>query len=543
MPLGLKKWVDLLAAKPLPVLDTSLSALKRQMDNPQLSLVDYAKPILDDPALAMQLLKTANQSRQSAQREPLTTLGNALSHLGRGQLDQQLNQAQTLGQLGLSEQNMEGYRATLAAACHAAYLALDWAQQRKIHEPEEMQLAALLQFLAEMALWCHGAKVMPDIESRCYGQRLDYDQAAEQVLGCSIRALSVELAKAWALPELVIQSLGIKKQDFTLASGVLLASRLARLVQHSWYDHAAQQCLANIARYKGHSLSEIEPQIHQHTVALSDHFITLGFTAPARLLPMLVDEEYVDAKFLNSGILSPTTRSDQNTVSPHSVTRLNEAMLDSHQQPTPAVRAESPPGHDPQLREKEAESQAPEKETTRLAAQQGKSDISPQLAQKLLSIKTLVKQHAHAAELIQAVVDAIALSGFQRVVFAVKVPQKKILYGRFFAQDKASQPFREFNISIAQPSLFSLLMNKSQCLWINDDNRGKFWSRVPDAVKLLLQTDSFMAMSVFTQKHSVGLMYADCAEGDMTQAEYRRFQGLCRMLSEGMVEISRHHTN
>lgn len=542
MPLGLKKWLNLLATKPLPVLDTSLKALKLRMDNSQLALVDYARPILDDPALAMQLLKQANQNRQSSRRESLTTLSNALSHLGRGQLEQLLTQAQTLEQLGLPKQNMEGYRASLAAACHGAYLALDWAQQRSTHEPEEMQLAALLQFVAEMALWCHGGKVMLDIENRCYAQRLAYDRAAEQVLGCSIRSLGAELAKAWAQPELAVQSLEVKTQDYTLATGVMLAARFARLVQHSWHDQRAHQCLADIARYKGQSLSQIEPQIHQHAVALSDHFIELGFSPPARLLPMLVDEDYVDAKFLASDVLPQTTPSDQNTASPQAVARLNKQMADSHQPSAPATRAESPPSHESHLQEKQPEAQTLKKEAIRPASEQEKSHINPELAQKLAGIKTLVKQHVHAAELIQVVVDAIALSGFDRVVFAVKVPQKKSLHGRFFAQDKASQPFREFNISIAQPNLFSLLMNKSQCLWINDGNRGKFWNRVPDAVKLMLQNDSFMAMSIFTHKHSVGLMYADCGDGKLTQNEYKRFQGLCRLLVEGMVEISHHHS-
>ncbi|MFW2373399.1 MAG: HDOD domain-containing protein, partial [Gammaproteobacteria bacterium] len=324
MPLGLKKWLDLLATKPLPVLGTSLSALKLQMDNPQLALVDYAKPVLDDPALAVLLLKQANQSRQSSGRGPLTTLSNALSHLGRGQLEQQLMQAHRLDQLGLAEQNTEGYRAAVAAACHGAYLALDWAQQRNTHEPEEMQLAALLQFLAEMALWVHGGKVMPDIESRCYGQHLSYDQAAEQVLGCSMRSLGAELAKAWAQPELAVQSLELKGQDYTLASGVVLASRLARLVQHSWHDRLAHRCLDNIAQYKGHSLSEIEPQIHQHAVALSDHFMALRFTPPARLLPMLVDEDYVDAKYIMAEAMPPLPESSQNTITSQLASKLNK---------------------------------------------------------------------------------------------------------------------------------------------------------------------------------------------------------------------------
>lgn len=481
MPLGLKKWLDLLVDKPLPVVDRSMPAVKAQMANPQLALVDYARPVLDDPALTVQLLKKANQSRQSSLREPLTTLSNALSHLGRGQLEQQMVQAQTLEELGLSDRNHEGYRTTVAAACHSSSLALDWAQQRNIHEPEEMQLAALLQFIAEMSLWCYGGRVMGEIESRCYGRRLDYNQAGEQVLGCSIRALAAALAKAWVLPELVIQGLEVKTPDFTLASGVMLASRLARLVQHSWYDQSARQCLDDIARYKGRSLSEVVPQIHQNAVTLSNHFIALGLSPPARLLPMLVDENYVDPEYLEGEVLSQT------------------------------------PG-----------------------AEQKKSDINPELASKLVSIKTMVEQHVSAGVLIQAVVEAIELSGFERVVFAVKVPQKKLLYGRFFAQGNTDRPFKGFNISIAQPNLFSLLMNKSQCLWVNNENRGKFWSRVPDEVKLMLHNESFMAMSIFTQKHSVGLMYADRIKGELTQNEYRRFQGLCKILMDGMIEISHH---
>ncbi|MCW8956480.1 MAG: HDOD domain-containing protein [Gammaproteobacteria bacterium] len=561
MPLGLKKWLDLLAAKPLPVMNASMLAVKAQMANPNLALTDYADSILDDPALALQLLKKANQSRQSVNREPLTTLSNALSHLGRGQLEQQVAQVQVLDQLGLPEQNIEGYKATVAAACHAASLALDWAQQRKTHEPEEMQLAALLQFLAEMALWCHGGKVMPDIENRCYGQRQNYDQVAEQVLGCSIRALAAALAKAWAMPELVVQSLQVKAQDFTLASGVMLASRLARLAQHSWYDRAARECLDDIARYKGHSLSDIGPQIRQNAVALSGHFIALGLAPPARLLPMLVDEDYIDPKFMTAEARHQAPSPEQQVVNSQPVTSsINPAAEHSRNETAKrSITSVMQPGHVPPLAEKQTgvkvspagqpvepardKTPAPQPikdESVKPAAEQKKTEISPQLASKLVSIKTMIKQQVHAGELIQAVVEAIQLSGFDRVVFAVKVPKKKLLYGRFFANGNTDRPFSEFNISVAQPNLFSLLMNKSQHLWINDGNRGKFWSRVPDVVKHMLQNNSFMLMSIFTHKHSVGLMYADRIDGKLTQNEYKRFQGLCRLLVDGMIEISHH---
>lgn len=567
MPLGLKKWAALLAAKPLPVMELSMRTLKAQMANSQLALVDYAKPILDDPGLAVQFLHQANQSRQSAHRELLTTLSNALSHLGRGQLDQLVTQVQTLDRLGLPDRNVAGYRAAVAAACHGAYLALDWAQQRNIHQPEEMQLAALLQFIAELALWCHGGQVMPEIENRCYAQGLDYDLTAEQVLGCSIRALGAALARAWVLPELVAQGLDVKAQDFTLASGVRLASRLARLVQHSWHDQAARLCLDDIARYKGHSLSEMEPQIHQNAVALSDHFMALGLPPPARLLPMLVDENYIDPKFITTQAQPLSRLTEQDTVIPPSVAIKTEQTTEPARiEVTPSAIPLSQHSPRPQRREKQAGVnlstnkpssvtvgdktsdqsmakplpgiQADNDKLIKSAAKQNTSDISPALASKLASIKTMVKQQVHAGELIQVVVEAIELSGFERVVFAVKVPKKKILYGRFFAQANTDKAFKEFKISIAQPNLFSLLMNKSQCLWMNDDNRGKYWSRVPDGVKLMLQNDSFMAMSIFTHKHSVGLMYADRSDGQLTPNEYRRFQGLCRLLSDAMVEIS-----
>ncbi|MFW2374422.1 MAG: hypothetical protein ACN4GM_14950, partial [Gammaproteobacteria bacterium] len=272
--------------------------------------------------------------------------------------------------------------------------------------------------------------------------------------------------------------------------------------------------------------------------------------------------------YIMAEAMPPLPESSQNTITSQLASKLNKQKTDSGHQTTPASRSESQHSRGPRQSGKERavisnidkrvsaeggskeaiqspakpelETQTFKKETTGPDAQQRASDISPELASKLVSIKTMVKQHAQAAELIQSVVEAIALSGFERVVFAVKVPQKKLLYGRFFAQDKAGQPFRQFNISIAQPNVFSLLMNKSQCLWINDGNRGKFWNRVPDAVKLMLQNDSFMAMSIFTQKHSVGLMYADRSDGKLAQTEYKRFQGLCRLLSEGMVEISHH---
>ncbi len=138
MPSKLNYWLERLLPRPLPLLDTTRVELNDLISRSQLSMNQYAQPILHDPGFCVQVLKKTNAQRLQADRQPLTTISNAMSHLGQGQLNEQLAQAQSMTDLAMDATHQQGYLRYVAQACHAAYQARDWAHTRHTIEPEEM---------------------------------------------------------------------------------------------------------------------------------------------------------------------------------------------------------------------------------------------------------------------------------------------------------------------------------------------------------------------------------------------------------------------
>ncbi len=520
MPNDLNGWVQLLGSKSLPLLATTRAALQDLMGQSQLSVTQYTGPVLLDPGFAVQLFQKANGDRKASGRIPLTTLSNALSHLGQGRFQQQLEKVRLLDEMALPELNRQGYLRYVAQACHASFQASEWARSRNTHEPEEMQCAALLQNIAELALWCYGDDVMIQIEKICYGKKQDYDAAAQQVLGCDIRKLSAQLATLWHLPELTEAALLSNYTGFTLATGVALSAQLARLTTVSWYDKAAMQCIQAIAQYKGKSPGEVETRLHKNALDLTGTFQMLGYMPPARLLPMLVDEAYVDPQFLQPDLTPARTdkspQRQEDKLDKPAVATTEKTTVVKPSQKTPDIK--------------------PAEDTGKVVSD--KYETNPAVARSISDLHKMIQQKATVPQLIQQAVDVLRAAGFQRVVFAVKVSKLKMLVGRFVSCDDRVKDLKDFKIALDRPSLFKLLLEKPNYLWINDNNRAKYWNMVPDQVKLMLSNDSFFVMSVFSGKQAIGLMYVDKITTTLNEDELKKFIGLCRLLMKGIVEVS-----
>lgn len=300
MPQGLVQWQTFLADKQLPVLPRTKTDVQGLIDQAQLSITQYAAPIVYDAGFCAHIFRHVNTQREVSGRNPLTTLGNALSHLGQSAFQRFLNKTPLLESLNLAERNVQGYMRVMGEACHGALQATEWALQRNVVETEETQLAALLQKIPELMLWCYGDNAMPEIEELCYVEKQPYEQAAKTVLGCGMRELGGKLAGAWHLPEMAIDGLLTKQDNYTLATGVSLASELARLVAINWYGKDVNDIIQQIAKYKGklEAEGEIEHRLHLNAVYVNDVLLGRGYAAPAKLLFQLADDAYRYPQFI-----------------------------------------------------------------------------------------------------------------------------------------------------------------------------------------------------------------------------------------------------
>ncbi len=575
MQQGLAQWQTFLADKQLPVLQRTKKDVQALIDQAQLSIMQYAGPIVYDAGLSTCLFRHVNTQREAANKNPLTTLGNVLSHLGQSSFQTFLNKAPLLESLNLPEKNIEGYMRVMGHACHAALQATQWAVQRNVVETEETQLAALLQNTAELMLWCHGGDVMPKIEELCYVKKQSYEQASNSVLGCGMRELGGALASQWHLPEMATAGLLTRQNDFTLATGVSLAAELSRIVALNWYGKDATDIILRIAKHKGKAEGEIEHVLHLNAVNINDVLLDRGYDSPAKTLFLLPDDNYSYPQFVFESE-SPDTekqttdvksqvkeqvKPEKNTVDSRKalVEKIKARKLaeeknnrDTAKNKTksilnsPKIKEESKPvksiKKNPQLEENVPKKTSPEKispsknKPSQVSSGAGKPKVSKELAAAIKEFQLMVVQAKPAHDLIEHAVKTCLLCGVQRCVFVVKLPNKDLLVSRYAAQVSEDIAINSLKIPINKPHVFSLLMEKSRNLFLNNTNAGKYWNFIPEPVKLAIGVRSFFAMSIFVNNHAMGLMYADKVKGELTQAEFTQFQGVCRLLSKGIIQ-------
>jgi|GEM_PF-3309360 len=574
MTQGLVQWQKKLSDKQLPILMRTKTDVQALIDQSQLSVMQYAAPIVYDAGFSARIFRHVNTQRKSSGKNPLTTMGNVLSHLGQSAFQNFLDATPLLEDLDLPEKNIQGYMRVMGQACHASLQATDWALQRNVAETEETQLAALLQNTTELILWCYGGDVMPKIEELCYVNKVSYEKATASVLGCGMRELGSKLAAEWNLPEMAVDGLITKQDNFTLATGVSLASELSRIVALDWYGKNAKSVIQCIAKYKGKSEVEIERRLHLITVNVNDVLIARGYAAPAFSLFMLADDNYKYPQFIlekpedENESLNKTSESEtrlknsplkdtqKSTKSVDKAPVSREAILEkikarqlaakqAEEKPVKPVLSEAKPDVKPvdpsaikntAIKKADKERHASVTKEKKKITPANTAPVSKELAESIKEFKLMVSQAKPAHDLIEHIVKACLLCGVERSVFVIKLPNKDLLVSRYSAQVSEDIAIRSLKIPVNEPHVFKLLMEKSRNLFLNDSNSAKYWNFIPDSVKLAIGVRRFFAMSIFVNNHAMGLMYADKVKGELTQAEFMQFQGLCRLLSKGIIQ-------
>jgi len=547
---GLAEWQTFLIDKPLPMLMRTKLDVQELIDQPQLSITQYTGPILFDACFSAGIFKHVNTQRVEAGRNPLTTLENTLSHLGQSAFQEFLNRTVIFEELNLPPRNAQGYMRAMGQACHAALQAKSWGEQRNAAQFEEVLLAALLQNIAELMLWCYADKTMLEIEHACYVEKQSYEAAAEKVLGCGMRELAVALAEKWNFPEMAVDGLRSQLDNFTLATSAALASELARVVDVNWYGAEANNLIEKIAKYKGKKAGEVEHLLHLNAVNISTALLGKNYQSSARLLPQLADDSYVDPQFVLQSEQSEETGTSSKQAD---VKKTKNVSLDAIKARAAAIKKSIA---DKKSEEKPLANVSRDKVTAKPAIENvaadnvkkdkvaekenKKSGISAELAKSIQLFKQLVVQGKPVHELIEHAVQTMLLCGVERCVFVVKLPNKDILVTRYTAQASEDIAMRPLKIPVNTPHVFTLLMEKTRNVFIGDENRLKYWNTIPEQVKLTIGVKQFFAMSIFANKHAMGLMYADKVKGVLTAEEYAQFQAICRLLSKGIVESIKH---
>jgi HD-like signal output (HDOD) protein len=199
---GISQWVAFLKDQEIPVLPGTrqkLAALREEKRD-RIAPKELAAIVLEDPFLALKLLRRVEGHRSQTLSQETTTALGAVLQAGVDDLMRTVNNAV------LANESLPGLHGCAIRNIVAARIARDWASMRADISAEEVTLATLLSESGELLLW-HFAPELPQnaIDELNSGRALRTLQAQQQATGFSFKQMNLALVEAWALPQLITQ--------------------------------------------------------------------------------------------------------------------------------------------------------------------------------------------------------------------------------------------------------------------------------------------------------------------------------------------------
>ena len=256
-PRDLAAWLSLFGAAEMPILRQTarrLDEARRHID--RVSGRDITDIVLQDPLLAIRVLAYIQSFGSKHLRSEITNIASAVMMLGVEPFFRKFENPITIEtMLSRKPQALLGVLQVIMRTQRASRYAHDWAFARHDMNVEEVALAALLNDLAEVLLWCFAPEQAIEIRNRLLAEKtLRSSSVQREVLGLALDELQLALCHAWHLPELLTALMDSGSAQLARVQNVKLAVDLARHSVDGWTnaaipnDFAAIEDFLNISR-------------------------------------------------------------------------------------------------------------------------------------------------------------------------------------------------------------------------------------------------------------------------------------------------------
>ncbi len=481
MKKSLQAWVDELTGFELPVFARTLASLHGlQSEAGNLSGAKIASSVLPDAMMVLKVMRLANSGRRGRFAQPILTIEHSVMMVGLNPVFDRLLVSQSLDS-ALPDDARSGLVRLASRSFHAAYQARDWSVLRLDMNVEEVYIAAMLQEMGAMCLWCVSPATMVELSHRY--KSLPRSEAEEDVLGFTLDEMTLALAKAWNLPPLISSALIPSECDAHVrARLVAIARRMARDTESGWYGETLVEDVATLAEALRLSVDEINAKVHRSAVDCARTCRFDGVTPVAAWLPMLPGPWPDDAQEATAEIS------------------------------TSSISAADPgPAADP-------------------------------FQQALLNLSSHMDGTLTLDKVMMVVVRGMQQGiGLRRIVFALLTQDRKQLRARFVVGAEEGASLRQFNFDLTRPGLFVRLLEKQQSFWLNEEMRPKVAPLLDAHLLETISASQFFAMSVAVHGKVIGLFYADGGDGDhpLEPQQYDQFKQLCTRASQTMGHLAK----
>lgn len=479
MEKNINKWVELADTHPVPVLKHTINELRSLCRKEEIPLKEITHVVERDPGLVVHILRSSNNRTKSRLSSEITHVNQAFRLMGTDQLTKLPDALPAVGDV-LEQKSKERLLETFNRAYHAARFATDWAFIRRDMTPDEVFAAAQLHFLGEMILSIHAPELLDEIAKLRTEDHMASEEAQYMVLGFTLNELTKKIAEKLKFPQLVQEALSAENAKFPRAYGIMLGVQLARNVTYDgWYSKSTFDIQEQIAEWMDITTDKVIARSHTIAAEIAREVPQYDTVPAARFLPLImaIPEQKDNQK-------------EQSTTEDHASICL-----------------------------------------------------IPQLSVLRDSIQELTSfspKNKSAEDLIQHIVTTMHDGiGFNRVVFCRYNEDDLLLQGEVLKGAENDPVFNRFKINTKGSNLFSHLISKPQAILMNQATRKKFWPLVPEDFQKLINTNSFVAMSIFINNKPYGLFYADrhTSSCQIEDRSYNYFKTLCTHTSKVLEQL------
>jgi HD-like signal output (HDOD) protein len=257
-PQDLAGWVTYLSSAELPVLKHTARELERmRADEDNLNARSVAHVVTSDPLMTVKLLRYLQEHKRSSQTQELVQVEQAIMMMGFNTFFREIR-PEPLVEDVLHDHlpALTNLLRTVRRAQRASRYAFDWALLLHDLRAEEVRIAALLSYIAEMMMWCFSPEAMLKIRAmQDTDKTLRSTTVQQQVLGFQGMELQKALTTEWKLPGLLLTLMDPAHSKNERVCNVMLALNLARHSANGWDDAALPDDYRDIA-----ALLRVEPE-------------------------------------------------------------------------------------------------------------------------------------------------------------------------------------------------------------------------------------------------------------------------------------------
>jgi len=271
---------------PLPARDDDRHRVILMLQRGIASLAEIADLIVLDPGMHCLLMHQVNSQLQKSKRPSVDTVHTAVGLLGKPGITDMIQAQKTLAETCKQPSVLQSYQQIISKSHHALEQMTCFAHLQGIHSIDDMRAAMLLRSCAELSVCLFDAKRYQQYWQRVYQSK---DRFADKTFDFNFTELGRQMAKKYAMPELLCESFANDNNISRKARLIQLAAEVSDQAELGWRHQGMLDAQKNCASFLDLDLQDAQQHIQSTSIQAARKSTIEGVFPAAAGLILLPD--------------------------------------------------------------------------------------------------------------------------------------------------------------------------------------------------------------------------------------------------------------